>query len=273
MAEINAGELAAWLSLAAIALAMLVFAVRAHTRPIDPNVAGRPTTILLSYRARDFFVWMITPIERVLIRRQVSPDVLNYLVGVFGLAAGVAFAFNALPLAAWCVGLSGICDVLDGRIARARGLSSAYGDFVDSVLDRFSETFTFVGIAWYVSGTPRMAAATALALGGSLLVSYTRAFGEIHGVSFGGGIAQRAERLVLIAFAALLDAPVARWLGWPPGRLVKVAVVAIACATLATAIYRTIVVARRLAQRDGKTAAARPEAVTPESESERAGPP
>jgi CDP-diacylglycerol--glycerol-3-phosphate 3-phosphatidyltransferase len=103
-----------------------------------------------------------------------------------------------------------------------------------------------------------MAAATALAIAGSLLVSYTRARGEALGVSCAGGLAQRAERLVVLALAALLDPAGTAWLGWRSGTLLAGAVVVIALGSLATAIYRTAMIARTLKRR--------PAGITPERE-------
>lgn len=239
----------AWVPLIALVATMPVFAVRARGRPRDPDVARRRASVLLGYWLRDWLIWVVSPLERLLVRLRVSPDHLNYLGAALGLLAGAAFIARQLPLAAWLIALGGICDVLDGRVARARGIASAYGGFLDSTLDRFAEAFTFVGVAWYLSGSPWMAAATVLAVAGSLLVSYTRARGEALGVACTGGLAQRAERLVLLAVAALLDSTVTRPFGWPPGALLSGAIVAIAAGSIATAIYRTVVIARTLASR------------------------
>ncbi len=88
-----------------------------------------------------------------------------------------------------------------------------------------------------------------MALGASLLVSYTRARGEALGVLCRGGVMQRAERLVLLALAALADAPVTAWLGWAPGMLLAWAVAVIAAGALGTAIYRTASISRQLGER------------------------
>ncbi len=190
----------------ALLLTMPVFAVVSRGRPTDAEVAKRPKTVLLGYWVRDWVMWVIGPLERSFVRARVSPDVFNYAGVAFGLAAGIAFAMGALALAGWLVLLGGTADIFDGRIARARGLASPYGAFLDSTLDRFAETFTFAGLALFFGDRLWAALAVVLALGGSLLVSYTRARGEALGVSCRGGVMQRAERLELLALAALLDA-------------------------------------------------------------------
>ena len=237
-------------ALALVAFALLTMpvfaALRARGRPVDADVARRPATILLGFWIRDWVMWVIGPIERALVRTGVSPDFFNLLGAVFGLAAGAAFARGALPLAGWLVLLGGCADIFDGRIARARGIASPYGAFLDSTLDRFAETFAFMGLAWYVSPSPLAVLAAALALGGSMLVSYTRARGESLGVVCRGGIMQRAERLVLLALAALLDPPVTTALGWRPSALLLTAVTVIGAGSFATAVYRTGAIARAL---------------------------
>lgn len=245
----SAADTVVWLPLVALLATMPVYAVRARGRALDADVARRHASVLLGFWLRDWMVWVLSPVERSLVRRRVSPDILNVLGAALGLLAGAAFVARALPLAAWLIALGGICDVLDGRVARARGLASAYGGFLDSTLDRFAEVFTFAGVAWYLAGSAWIAAATALAIGGSLLVSYTRAFGEVHGVTCAGGLAQRAERLVLLAIGALLDPAVCRRFAWSPGTLLAAAVVAIAVGSLGTAVYRMVVIARTLAGR------------------------
>jgi CDP-diacylglycerol--glycerol-3-phosphate 3-phosphatidyltransferase len=227
-------------------LTMPLYAVVARGKPIDPEVARRPKTILLGHWVRDWLMWVIAPMERGFVRAGISPDFFNFLGAALGLAAGIAFATGDFAIAGWLVLLGGAADIFDGRIARARGLANKYGEFLDSTLDRFAETFTYTGLALHLAHTSWMALSTVLALGGSMLVSYTRAKGEALGVSCKGGIMQRAERLVLLALAALLDAPLSARAGWRPGTVLGLAVAAIGVGSLGTAMYRTWFIARRL---------------------------
>lgn len=252
----NAGIVVAWMPLLALLVTLPIYAVRGRTR--DPNVASRPVSLLGNW-LRDWMVWVLSPLERVLVRGGLSPDALNYLGAALGVAAGAAFMARMLPLAAWLIAVGGICDILDGRVARARQIASTYGEFIDSTLDRFGETFTFAGVAWYLSGTAWTTAVVVLAIGGSLLVSYTRARGEALGVAPTGGLAQRAERLVLLAFGALLDPTATRLTNWRPGTVLAAAVVAIAVSTIGTALYRFVVIARLLAGAAPRVEAAGPE--------------
>jgi len=235
--------------LLAAALTMPIFALSARSRTHDAEVARKPTTLLLGYWIRDWLMWLIGPLERALVRAQVSPDLFNYLGVAFGAAAGVAFAMGALSLAGLAILLGGLADVFDGRIARARGLTNSYGAFMDSTLDRFAESLSFVGVAWYLSASPWGAALTVLAISGSLLVSYARARGESVGVTGTGGVMQRAERLVILALGGLSDAAVTTRWNWPPGTVLTAAVALIAAGSMGTAVYRTASIARTLKDR------------------------
>jgi CDP-diacylglycerol--glycerol-3-phosphate 3-phosphatidyltransferase len=249
-ARMNLADTIAIALVVALLLTMPVFALVTRGRPLDAEVARRGRTILLGHWVRDWIMWVIGPLERAFVRTGVSPDVFNALGALLGLAAGVAFARGWLSLAGWLILLGGAADIFDGRVARARGLANAYGAFLDSTLDRFAETFTFMGLAVHFAPSPSMALATALALGASLLVSYTPARGAGVGVSHKGGVMQRAERLVILAAAALLDPVITPWASWPPGALLGGAVIVIGLGALGTAVYRTVAIARMLKTRD-----------------------
>ncbi|MDQ3698251.1 MAG: CDP-alcohol phosphatidyltransferase family protein [Gemmatimonadota bacterium] len=239
------------LSVVALVLfTMPVFAVLGRDRAMDADVAKRPATALLGYWVRDWLMWVIHPVERVLIHARVSPDIFNYLGVTLGLGAGVTFATGALSLAGWLVLIGGLMDIFDGRVARALGVASARGAFLDSTLDRFTEAFAYTGVAVYFAGRPLGVLVAVVALGGSLLVSYARARGEALDVSCKEGLMQRAERIVLLAAAAILDAAVTGALGWAPGLLLAGVLAVIGFGSLGTALFRTASIARELGRRD-----------------------
>ena len=232
-------------------LTMPVFAAVRRARSRDPDVARRPRTALLGTWVRDWLVWAVGPLERGLLAARVSPLACNLAGVVLGALAGIAYACGALGPAGWLVLLGGLTDVLDGRIARAQGLVSEAGAFLDSGLDRFAEVFALAGLATFFASQPLRVLAVALALGGSLLVSYARARGEGLGVSYRGGLMARAERLVLVGCASLLDGAAVEALDLGPGTLVAGAMAVVAVGSLATAIHRTVAIARVLAERAG----------------------
>jgi CDP-diacylglycerol--glycerol-3-phosphate 3-phosphatidyltransferase len=237
--------LAAVLALAFVSMA--VFAA-AHRGQRDADAARKGSRFLLG--AGDFlvhwFMWAIGPLERGLAAVGTTPDHMNAAGLLFGALSGVAIGIGRLELGGWAIALAGVCDILDGRLARAQGVASPYGKFIDSTLDRFVETFAFLGFAVYFAGRPWGPLVVAAGLGGSLLVSYAQARGETVNVSGSGGLMQRAERLVLTLLGCLFDPALSRALGRPEGSVLFWVLVVVAAGALGTAVHRTIFIARRL---------------------------
>lgn len=226
---------------------MPVFAL-VHRGRRDADAERKGSSFLLGMG--DFlvhwFMWAIGPVERALLAAGAGPDALNVAGLAFGAASGVLIGTGRLEAGGWAIALAGVCDILDGRLARARKLASPYGKFVDSTLDRFVETFAFLGFAAYFASRPFGPVVVAAGLGGSLLVSYAQARGETVGVSGSGGLMQRAERLVLQILGCLLDPPICRALAVAEGTVLLWVLVAMAAGASATAIHRTVWIARRL---------------------------
>ena len=127
-------------------------------------------------------------------------------VGVFlAFLAGCAYWVGrdnpiSLIVAPTLLLLSGFFDALDGVIARAYGETTVFGGFLDSLLDRYADSFVFIGIIASGRGNIHWGLA---ALVGSLLVSYARARAEATGVKLEAiGLAERAERIIIIALAS-----------------------------------------------------------------------
>ncbi|HEX8716888.1 MAG TPA: CDP-alcohol phosphatidyltransferase family protein [Gemmatimonadaceae bacterium] len=239
----------ALIAAAIVVLTMPLYALMARGREIDADVARRPTTFLLGYWIRDWLMWLISPIERVFVAWKISPDFFNYFGGAMGLLAGIAYATESLAIGGWFILLGGLADIFDGRVARARGISSNYGEFLDSMLDRFAEMFAFMGLAVYFEPNSWAMLAVLLASGASMMVSYARAKGGEVGVDCKGGLMQRAERLVLLAVASLLDGPITGAAHWEPGAFLLTVVTVIGVLAFATAVYRTYFIANALNER------------------------
>jgi phosphatidylglycerophosphate synthase len=90
-------------------------------------------------------------------------------------------------------------------VARTKGKTTKFGAFIDSVLDRYSDAFIFLAIAWYLAAKGNHTGAL-ISLGtlvGAFLISYSRARAEGLGETCHTGIMERPERIVLLAFAAI----------------------------------------------------------------------
>ena len=108
--------------------------------------------------------------------------------------------------------LSGYCDALDGALARLHGKTTTFGGFLDSLLDRYADAIIFCGIILGGLCNPFWGL---IALIGSLLVSYARARAEAAGVKMEAvGIAERAERILILAMASLLSIVWLEALNW-----------------------------------------------------------
>lgn len=146
-----------------------------------------------------------------------TPNVLT----VVGVVASVVAAFCylswktgwfVLPAAGALVLVSGLIDALDGVVARATGKSSAFGGFLDSVCDRYSDAVVLSAIL--VGGLCHPAWGLA-AVVGSLLVSYARARAEAAGVGMASvGLAERAERMLFLATVTFAASFRLEALGW-----------------------------------------------------------
>jgi CDP-diacylglycerol--glycerol-3-phosphate 3-phosphatidyltransferase len=239
----------ALLLLAGVLLTMPVFAALGKSRELDPEVVRRSRTFLIGRWVRNWVIWALGPLERAGVRGRIPPDAFTWAGLLLAAGAGWAFATGAFSAAAWLVLLSGATDIVDGRIARARKMDSRYGAFLDAALDRYGEVVVFLGLLWYFAAFPLAVVATFIALAGSLLVSYTRAAGESLGIDFDGGLMQRAERMVAVSLAGIFDGALTRFLGWRPGAFLALVVALVAVGSVATAIYRTIWIGRKLRSR------------------------
>jgi CDP-diacylglycerol--glycerol-3-phosphate 3-phosphatidyltransferase len=162
---------------------------------------------MFSKVGRDFFAPAVAAVVGWLHAAGISPNAVTAigfaLTAVSALLlAGGAFRWGAIVLL-----IASIFDMLDGALARTYGQSTTFGAFLDSTLDRYSESVTFLALAYYYSGVPGSRTEIMLLfviIIGSLMVSYTRARAEALQVECKAGILQRPERVVLLIAALLV---------------------------------------------------------------------
>jgi phosphatidylglycerophosphate synthase len=225
-------------------------ALHAVGRP--PAVIGVKHNDLLGPFWAGFIVWLVGPVERVLVGR-VSPNAITASSLLMCVATGVAAGTHHLGAAVWLYALAGILDILDGRIARLAGKQTASGALLDSVSDRWGELAVFAGYLWLMHDSAWLLAVFA-ALSASLMVSYTRARAEALGVELRDGMMQRAERIVLVSGGTLVAAWYAADVHTPAVAIPILGVTMLVCAvtSAATALRRWVVAFRVLAAREGK---------------------
>ena len=143
---------------------------------------------------------------------------------------------------------SGFFDALDGVLARVYGQVTLFGGFLDSILDRYADALVLIGIilGWLATDSPLWLLVGLTALVGSLMVSYARARAEAAGIKMETvGLAERAERIIILAFASFLTLVWRDALRW--------SVCLLAFLTNLTALQR-VVYFRKAAQKRGASA-------------------
>ncbi|MCA1704561.1 MAG: CDP-alcohol phosphatidyltransferase family protein [Actinobacteria bacterium] len=168
---------------------------------------------MLDSKIRPLWDKVMQPVGRALAHTPLSPNAVT-VTGVL-VQAVVAWLIieGRLELAGLAAIVAALLDVFDGALAKAKGLVTRFGAFLDSTTDRLSDALLFVPIAWLYGVEPdvpahdeRWVAAVALvALVASFLVSYVKARAESVGLSAKVGIAERAERVILVIIALVFN--------------------------------------------------------------------
>ncbi len=152
----------------------------------------------------------VEPAVSWFVRRRIHPNLLSTAGFVVTCSSGYFFHQHHVRTAGFLILLGVVFDIFDGTVARRTGLASPFGAFYDSTLDRLSELIVYLGLLSLYNdyrlelGDVGMIYAVMLAMAGSLMISYTRARAEGLGMRCDVGMMQRAERVILIGFAALL---------------------------------------------------------------------
>jgi CDP-diacylglycerol--glycerol-3-phosphate 3-phosphatidyltransferase len=181
-------------------------------------------------------------------RSRISPDALTAAGVGLSCLGGVAVYFEYrgwgwfwLGAALFVVGA--ILDILDGALARSRGVGSPFGAFIDSTVDRIGEAFMLGALALVFMrwGYEWGVAFAFAALAGSFLVSYTRARAEALGLKGDVGLGSRAERVVVITTGLVL-API-------DDRILPIVIGILAATAWITVLQRVLAVRRQLRER------------------------
>ncbi len=141
-----------------------------------------------------------------LFRKRVNPNLLTVLGALISLLAATALALGWFIVGGVLVLVGGAFDLVDGVVARHHGISTRFGAFLDSTLDRLADMALLLGIAMYyaLEGEPGFVLLAGYALVASVLVSYAQARAELVVPGFRVGLLERAERVGILALGALL---------------------------------------------------------------------
>ncbi len=140
-----------------------------------------------------------------LFRRPINPNLLTVTGTLVSLVAAAIFPFGWFVSGGLLVLLGGVFDLVDGAVARHHGISTRFGAFLDSTLDRFVDMALFIGLALYfaIGGQPALVLLAGVALVATVLVSYAQAKAEQVVSEFKVGLFERGERIIVLAAGAL----------------------------------------------------------------------
>jgi CDP-diacylglycerol--glycerol-3-phosphate 3-phosphatidyltransferase len=153
----------------------------------------------------------IAPLGRSLAKAGVTPDMVTIAGTVGATASALVFftqgRFFSGTLLVWAFVMF---DMVDGAVARNGGLTTRFGAVLDSSCDRIADAAVFGSLAWWFAqhDQPQLLAASLLCLVLGSLTSYIRARAEGMGMTATVGIAERAERLIIVLVGTGLT-------GWP----------------------------------------------------------
>ena len=150
---------------------------------------------------------VLSATAQLLFGENIHPHFLTFC----GLIINVAAAFS-LARGFWVGGgclilAAGLFDLFDGAVARSFNKASKFGSFLDSVVDRYSDTVLLIGVIWYYGNRQEqgLVLLACVVLMGSILIPYSRAKAEIYLEQCNIGIMERAERTVLLAIGSIFN--------------------------------------------------------------------
>ncbi len=190
---------------------------------------------------------MSEPMARLLAKTKVTPNQMTWTALGIALMSFVSFLLGQNIIGGLLVGLSSIVDGIDGSLARLKGMTSEFGGFLDSVLDRYADILIVMGLTlWSLSHEthPGIWIAGFLAITGTICISYTRArISPNHRHFFDKGLkslASRDIRLFLIMLGAVIGQA-------------YFCLIVIAVLTNVIVFYRLIYMYRYLGQEDNQS--------------------
>lgn len=153
-------------------------------------------------RFRKYWAIWMTPPAKFFIALKLSPDVITWAGMLCTVAAAViCFPQGWLWQGSLIIGFFIFSDGVDGQMARMMGRKSSWGAFLDSSLDRIGDGAVFGGVMLYYAGPGHSVLWAGIALGALIMgqvTSYTKARGESLGFTVKGGLAARADRLLVL---------------------------------------------------------------------------
>jgi CDP-diacylglycerol--glycerol-3-phosphate 3-phosphatidyltransferase len=142
-----------------------------------------------------------------LFKRQINPNALTVFGTIVCVGAAVAFGTGNFLVGGLLLAAGGLCDLVDGVVARHFDISTAFGAFLDSTLDRLVDMVVLLALTIHYAmlGDPATAVVAGVVLVASVLTSYTKARAEALDIPMEGGIIERGERIGILLAGALFN--------------------------------------------------------------------
>jgi CDP-diacylglycerol--glycerol-3-phosphate 3-phosphatidyltransferase len=174
------------------------------------------TRRLIPVSLQNGFVNLLTPLIKILARWGINPNSFTLAGLIITSMAAVAFIMGHLHLGGFLILLGGLCDTIDGSLARFANKATHFGAMFDSAVDRYSEFVMFFGMLVYfvMSKDYPTSVVAFFGLCGSIMVSYSRARAESLGFDSKVGIMQRPERIVFLGLGALIHPAAFKFAIW-----------------------------------------------------------
>jgi len=162
---------------------------------------------MMAKHVRPLLMSSVTAFARWLQSRGVTPNMISFTGFALTIGSAALLATGYLLIGGFILWAAAMLDMVDGTLARLSESESKFGAFLDSTLDRYSESITFLGLAVYYANQNNAQTPLLLiffTLVGSWAVSYTRARAEGLDIECNVGFLQRPERLVLLIASLIL---------------------------------------------------------------------
>lgn len=163
---------------------------------------------------------------------KITPNVLTLTGLVFILVGSYFIYVQDFLKAGLLILLGNLFDALDGSLARRHNLSSKFGAFLDSVIDRLSDITPLFVLLYNFKNDPLYFILTSLAIAGSVMTSYTKARAEGLGIECNVGLLERPERSIILIAGLFMS-------------VVNVAIILISIGSTITTIQRIALVYRK----------------------------
>ena len=163
---------------------------------------------MISAKIKPAVTRVITPVASFALRLGITPNAVTW-TGAVAVVAGALYFYpkGQFLLGTIVISFAALSDLFDGTMARiSKAGSSRWGGFLDSTIDRVTDSAILVGVSLYlIQQDDRLTSVVLVALLTGMLVPYVRAKAESLGIECSGGLAERTERLIIALTAIGLE--------------------------------------------------------------------